>query len=353
MIRVSSWTAIAAAAVFAACGRADSTDPSAVPTPVKAVAAVRAPMLRTVEAVGTLRGVQEATLAGKVMGTIVEIRKQAGDAVRRGETVVVVDARDVAGQLAQADGALAQARSAATLAEANFSRFEQLAARGSASALELDQARYQRDAARAAIAQADGAVATARSYRDYAEIAAPFDGRVVDRLCEVGDLAAPGRPLMKLESNGRTRLDVFVQADAVAGLVPGQGVSVEVPSLGERRFRGTVGEIVPAADPATRSFLVKVVMEEDPALRAGLFGRASFGSGMRTALRVPRTLVRERGGLTGVLVAEDGRAMFRLVTTGRPDGDSVEVLAGLSEGDLLIIGAPATLQAGVPVEVEG
>jgi RND family efflux transporter MFP subunit len=291
-------------------------------------------------------------LASKVMGNVIEIRKRAGQSVRRGEVVIVIDSQDVSGQIAQAEGALAQARAAATLAETNLKRFEQLLSRGSASQLELDQARFQAETARGAVTQAEGAVATARSYSSYAEIPSPFSGRVVDRMCDVGDLAAPGRPLMKVEDATRLRLHASLDAEKAVAAVPGASVEVVVASLGERIFRGTVAEVVPAADPATRSVLVKVDIEADPALRAGVFGRVRFVSGTRQAIRVPRTALHTRGGLVGVFVVEAGRSAFRLVTTAEATGDFVEVLAGLEPGDQLIVSAPPGLEVDVPVEVQ-
>jgi len=196
------------------------------------------------------------------------------------------------------------------------------------------------EATRGAVSQAEGALAAASSYRAYAEIAAPFDGRVVDRLCEIGDLASPGRPLLKIESGDRMRLDVFLEAGDVAAALPGGAVSVEVPSLGERRFTARSPKSFRRPTPRTHSFLVKIEMEQDPLLRAGLFGRARITAGVRSALRVPRGAVLERGGLTGIFIAEDGRASFRLVTAAAADGDSVEILTGLREGDRLVSRRP-------------
>lgn len=345
--------AVVVALALAGCGHREEPAPNRTAVTVRAQRVALVARAGTVEGVGSMQSAQDAVLASKVMGSVLEIRKRAGDTVRRGEVLVVVDSRDVAGQVAQAEGALAQARAAAVLAETNLKRFEQLLARGSASQLEADQARFQSETARGAVAQAEGALATARSFQSYAEIASPFDGRVVDRLCEVGDLAAPGRPLLRVENEKRLRLHVSLDAEKAAVAVPGAAVAVSVPSLGARRLRGTVAEVVPAADPATRSILVKIDLEPDPALRTGVYGRALFSTGLRQAIVVPRSAVRERGGLTGVFVIENARAAFRLVTTAEASGDSLEVLSGLSEGETLILAPPATLEADVPVEVQG
>jgi RND family efflux transporter MFP subunit len=306
---------------------------------------------RTVEGVGSLRSAREAQIAGKVMGSITEIRKGAGDAVRRGEVLIVVDSRDVAGQIAQASGAVAQARAAAALAETNFHRFQELSGRGSASPLEFDQARYQYETAKGAVAQAEGALATAESYRAYAEIPAPFDGRIVDRLCEVGELASPGRPLMKIEDPRRMRLHVTLPEGEAAAAIVGSAVEIEIPALGGRKVTGTVAEVVPASDEATHSVLVKIDLTDEADLRSGLYAKASFMSGMRPALRVPKSAVLERGGMTGIFVAESDRAAFRLVETGSASGDSIEIVAGIHDGERILVAPPAGLEEGNPIEV--
>jgi RND family efflux transporter MFP subunit len=304
----------------------------------------------TAEAVGTLRATREATISGKVMGTVIEIRKNAGDPVREGEILLVIDSRDVKGQVMQAEGALAQARAASALAETNFRRFEQLLARGAASPLELDQARYQYETARGAVQQAEGAVSTASSYKAYAEIPAPFSGRVVDRFCEVGDMASPGRPIMKIEDPRKLRLYASLDGTRAAAAQVGAPVEVQVPAIENRIFHGVVAEVVPTADPMTRSILVKIDVEESAELRAGLFGRARLPLGQRTALRVPRGAVVQRGGVTGVFVAEGGKAILRMVSLEEDRPENPLVLSGLKSGDRVILDPPAEMEVGAPVE---
>lgn len=306
---------------------------------------------RPIYAVGSVRSEREAVLASKVMGTVIEIRKSAGERVRKGEVVLVVDSRELAGQIGQAEGALAQAKAAAVLAETNRGRYEQLFERGAASQAELDQARYQHETARGAVTQAEGAVATAVSYRRYAEIPAPFDGQIVDRMIEVGDMASPGRPLMKVEDPTSLRLHATLPEAAIGAARAGAEVPVRIPALGEETVRGTVAEVVPALDPATRSLLVKIDLPETPGLRSGLYGRAAFDGEARPALLIPKEALRVRGGLEGVFVAEEGHATFRLLTVRDPLADPIEVLTGLSAGDQIIVAPPPTLQVGQPVEV--
>jgi RND family efflux transporter MFP subunit len=343
---------IALASVAASDRRHDTGEPDGPAVVVHTVVAEPGAVGRTVEAVGSLHGAREAVLSAKVMGAVLEMRKQAGDPVKRGEILVVLDDREVAGNIGQAEGALAQAAAAASLAEANLRRYEQLFARGAASQLELDQARFAHETAQGAVRQAQAAVETASSYRSYARMPAPFDGHVVDRMAEVGDLAAPGRPLMKVEDTRHLRLFVSLPENETATATAGAAVEIVVPSLPGRSWTGTVTEVVPAVDPATRTMLVKIDLPADAQLRSGLFARARFAAGERQALRVPRDAVVQRGGMQGVFVADGDRASFRLLVLAEStDAGHVEVLSGLVAGDRVVLHPPATLTEGARIEV--
>lgn len=339
-------------ALAGGCGRPKAARETRAPLAVRVDTVQMRSIPRSIEAVGSLQCAREAVLSGKVMGTVTDIRKSAGEAVKRGEILLVIDSRDVAGQIAQAKGALAQAQAAVALAEANFRRFDGLSRRGSASQLECDQARYQYETAKGAVVQAEGAVATAESYRAYADIPAPFDGRVVDRLCEIGDMAAPGRPLIKVEDPSSIRLHVTVPEGEAGAVHPGATARVEVPSLQGRTLEGRIAEVVPASDRATHSILVKIDLPMDAALRSGLYARARFEVESRPTIRVARASVIHRGGMAGVFVAEGEHATFRIVETGdSTEGDSLDVLSGLREGDRILISPSADLEEGTPIEV--
>ena len=356
MKRASLPITLAAAALLlavAGCGGGHKAETSsAAPVPVRTVTLAGNDVADGIQVSGSLHGAREAVLSAKVMGTVTAIRKLAGQPVRRGEVILVLDDREVSGNISQAEGALAQAKAAAALAAANLQRFETLKEKGAASQLELDQARYAHETAQGAVRQAEGAVAAAGSYRASAQVPAPFDGQVVDRMIEVGDMASPGRPLVKVEDVSSLRLHVSLAESQATAAQPGDSVLVTVPSQPNRIWTGVVAEVVPALDPATRTRLVKVDLPQDPALRSGMFARATFAAGRRTAVSVPADAVVRRGGLVGVYVAENGKAVFRLVELAEaPAGGSPEVLSGLKAGDVVVTAPPSTLTEGASLEV--
>jgi len=304
-----------------------------------------------VEAVGTLRAAQTSQLAGQMMANIVEIRVHEGDHIQRGQVLAVLDEaqpraaldRATAADLASQQGITA-ADSDLALAEATFKRYQTLYEKKSVSPQEFDEvkARYQgaqarRDMARAGQTQSKAALQQAHTALGYTRILAPFDGLVTEKKADVGALVSPGMPIFTVEDLHRYRLEATVNETDLRYVHMGQQVAVIIDAVGDREIKGRVVEIVPAADSASRSFLVKIEVPSDPALRSGLFGRAQFSRGERSALLIPRTAVVERGQLQGIYVLDQNRiASLRYITLGKPTGGQVEVLAGLQAGETLI-----------------
>jgi RND family efflux transporter MFP subunit len=312
------------------------------------------------EEVGTVRAVQTSQLASQMMGNIVEIRAHEGDRVRRGQVLAVIDDAQPRAGLDRATAAelasgqeISAADSDFALAEATFKRYQTLYDRKSVSPQEFDEvkARYQatqarRDIARAGQAQAKAALQQAHTTMSYTRVLAPFDGVVTEKKADVGTLASPGMPLFTLEDVRRYRLEATVNETALRYVRIGQQVSILIDALGDKELKGKVVEIVPAADPASRTFLVKLDLPADPQLRSGLFGRAHFARGERTSLLIPRSAVVERGQLQGVYILDQSKiANLRYITLGKPSGQQVEVLAGLQDGES-VIAEPGSRELG-------
>lgn len=303
------------------------------------------------EAMGTVRAAETSSLSSQMMGTILEIRVREGDRVRRGQVMAVIDDSQPRAALDRATAAdtavrqqLAGADSDLSLAESTLKRYQTLYDRKSVSPQEFDEvkARQQsalsrRDMARADQAQAKAAMTQARTVLDYARIRAPFDGVVTNKKADPGTLASPGAPIFTIEDVGRYRLETTINEGDLRYLRMGQQVPVIIDALGNAELAGRVVQIVPAADAASRSFLVKIELTADPRLRSGVFGRAQFSRGERQSLLIPRTAVIERGQLQGVFVlGQNNVAALRYVTLGKPSGGNVEVLAGLQSGERLV-----------------
>jgi len=311
----------------------------------------RADVPDLLEAVGTVRAAQTSQLASQMAGSIVEIRVHEGDRVRRGQVLAVVDdaqpraALDQATAVENAAGQeLAASDSDLALAQSTLQRYQNLYDKKSVSPQEFDEvkARYQaavahRDRTQAGQAQAKAALAQAHISFSYTRIVAPFDGVITEKKADPGTLASPGIPIFVIEGMGHYRLEATVNENDLRFVRMGQQVPVVVDALQNPELKGKVTQIVPAADPGSRSFLVKIELPSDAQLRSGLFGRAQFSRGQRSSFVIPRTAVVERGQLQGVYVLDQNKvAGLRYVTLGKTSGPQVEVLAGLQEGERFV-----------------
>ncbi len=349
------------ALALAACGGSHSGAPAAEPPAVSARVAVaeRVTADRRTELAGTVAAEKSTAVSSRVMAMVTAVHVEMGDEVAAGQALVSIDPSAAEGQVAQARGALAQAEAALTLARRNHERFQALAATRSASELEVDLARMQFEQALGAVDQAKGAVAAAQSVARESRVVAPFAGRVSARLVEVGDLAAPGRPLAMIESRSGRRLVVSVPETVAqaAALEPGDPLMVTLdaqPALGE--IAGRVAEVSPGPDPVTHAYTVKIdlPLAPDTRIAAGAAGRAFLPIGQQEAVRVPREALIESGGLTLVVVRDaEGRAQSRVVTLGDAGADGrVEVLSGLAGGETLALGLAVAPAAGAMLEVQ-
>jgi RND family efflux transporter MFP subunit len=318
-------------------------------------------------AVGTVQAAETAQLAPQIMGTVVAVHVREGDPIRAGEVLVSIDPAQSKATLEGAQAALAAsehqlaaAQTQQRLAEETLARYETLYQRKSVSPQEYDEvkARAQSaaasaEAARAQRLQAKAAVAQAQSGFNYTSIRAPFNGVVIERRVDPGALASPGAPVMTVESTGRFRLETTVDEASLRFVHMGETVPVSLDAYPGESLIGRVTQIVPAADPSSRTFLVKIELPSSKFVRSGLFGRAQFSRGERSAILIPSTSVVHRGALVGVFaVGQNQLAELRYVTLGNPVGDRVEVLSGLSMNDVIVSSPGDRELGGKQVEVQ-
>jgi RND family efflux transporter MFP subunit len=379
--------ALSCAAGGLACSRTE--EPPNVTAAVQPIAVTVAPVLSAetaerLEAGGTVSAPESASVSSRIVATILSVRVRAGDHVRAGDVLVTLDARDVTEHARQArasalaaEKALAQARSAQSAAEAEHrlatawhKRIAALHARNSATDQERDEAEARLSAASARIAgelagieaadarleSARAAVGAAAATESFTTIRAPFNGLVTERTADPGNLAAPGAPLLRIESDGARQVVVQVDEARVAYVDPGDRVSVEIAAAGEsaasrRELEGVVAEVARAVGTDQRTFTVKVTLPPTVTTRSGSFARVAFRGAPRRALLVPAAAIQRRGQVASVYVVRDGIATLRLVQSGAESPEGVEVLAGLDAGESVVTSPPARLVDGARVAV--
>lgn len=293
----------------------------------------------TVEVTGRVTAVFEATLSSKVQGIVRELRAREGSHVKRGEVLVVLDSRELRAGLA---GAQAEVESART----HLARMQRLFEEDSVARQELDEARRAFKVAQASREEA-------RARLSYTVTQAPFRGVIADRLVEVGELASPGQPLLRLEDPRQLQLEATVAERDVKAITEGDRLPVIVDALDGEGLEGTVTRVLPSGDPATHTFLVKVALPSTPGLKSSMFGRMHLTRGTSRTILLPEPALVERGQLTGVyVVGRDHRASLRWVKLGRLLQGQWEVIAGLNPGELVLADARQG-KDGALVEIVG
>lgn len=288
----------------------------------------------TEETVGTVRARLRAVIEAKISGRIDKLTVVPGQNVTSGELLAELDAREVRARRDQAAATLQQA-------EADLQRANTLMAQKILSQSEFDSIQSKYRVASAAATEAETMLA-------YATITAPFDGVITRKHADVGDLATPGKPLLEMEDSRDLRLEADVPEAVVGNLKLGDKLPVRISAV-TNEIIGTISEISPAADPNSRTFLVKLDLPATAGLRAGQFGRAAMPVGETSALRVPASAVVQRGQMEFVFVASNSHAQMRIVKTGKRIGDEVEIVAGLDAGEKVITEGAGNLVDGQPV----
>jgi membrane fusion protein (multidrug efflux system) len=330
---------LAALPVFTGCGRQRATAAGeALPA-----ASVQTQMVEsksrvaTEDVVGTVRAKLHAVIEAKVSGKIEQLRVVPGQDVAAGERLVQLDAREVQAQVDQATAVCQQAESDLKRATDLFQQKI------------LSQSEY--DAAQSKFHVADAAASAAKTLLDYTRVTAPFDGVITRKYADVGDLAAPGKPLLEMEDARDLQLETDVPEAVIGRLTLGDKLNVRVSGV-SNELAGVVSEIAPSADPNSRTFLVKLDLPPAPGLRAGQFGRVAVPVGETSALRVPATAVLQRGEMELVFVVVTGHAQLRIVKTGKRIGNEVELVSGVDAGEQVVVAGASNLVDGQPVEVK-
>jgi RND family efflux transporter MFP subunit len=368
----------ATAVLFAACGSPEKHPAEAGPAvsgvQTEVVHLESAPLLY--QAVGTVRSANTAILAAQLPGTVREVRVQAGDRVRRGQLLAVLDDRSALAQVQgaeagvneamQGEAEVEQALKAATadrqFAEATFDRYKVLLAKNSLSRQEYDgaEARYQAALANergmeakkqqivARQQQARSQQESAQTYLSYARILSPLDGVVTAKSVDAGTVVMPGTPLLTVEDTARYRVEASLPEEYLPHATVGETVNV---TTGHGACDGRVAEVVPAADVTSHTFVVKIDLPSGCECRSGEYGQASFPIGQANSLAVPGSALVEHGELQGIFVVTSNSTVeYRLVKTGRTVGNRVEILSGLAAGEKIAVSQIDQLRDGGRVE---
>ncbi len=348
------WIILAATAILACGGEKASEDPAhsfGDPIAVRTQIAEIQRRPERIEASGATEPIARVSPGTKVMGRVEAVPVREGDKVERGQILARLEATDLKAALRQAEAALTMSQVHLDNARKQRDRIESLEARGSATAKNLEDVQGAFRVAEAGLAQAEAALSAAKVHLSHTVIRSPFHGWITARNVEAGDLANPGVPLFTLEDLSKIRVVVPVPEASVIHLREGSLARVEI--LGDSQ-EAAVDRIVPSGDPASRTFSVKILLDNPKGrLKSGMYARVFFEAGERQSLWIPSSTLVRRGQLEGVyVVGSEDRVSLRWVTTGPVANSETEILSGLKVGDEFVTSPPSSLTDGALVEKE-
>lgn len=276
-----------------------------------------------VTAAGALSSKNTSVLSSKIMGRVTSLLVHEGDYVTAGKLLMKIDSGEITAQTIQAQAAYNNAR-------LQYDRIKSLYDAKASTQMEMDQATL-------GFATAQAGLQAAKAMESYTNIIAPIAGQIVEKRINVGEMALPGQPMLKIEDNRHLRLEVTVKEQEVLHIRPGKTVTMRIDAMPGKDLAGTVSQVVPASDVRTHSFIVKIDIPAERGLITGMYGKAFFSIGRHEAILVPKSAVVEMSGITGVyIVSSEESAVFQMVQLGEEHGTSLEVVTGLKKGDRVI-----------------
>lgn len=354
--------------LVAACSSdpVSSVDKSTSYAPQSTAMAERVPLPRLHEAVGTVKARTDTRVEAQVTGRVLRVLVRPGDKVKAGDKLVILDNQASLARLdrskqaqasaisltRQARDGLAAAKAAHDKAKSTYKRMSTLFGQKVVTAEEVEKAESAYLQAKAALGQAEQGVAAAEARTreagkvveeaqiglGYTTITAQEAGEVAKRSAEPGDLAFPGKALLSLQTGGSLQLEAMVRESLIGRVSLHDVLLVKVTALADEALSGEVVEIEPLADPVTRSFLVKVRLPEAPGLYPGMFGRLFVPLGQEEVVLVPEAAITRVGQLETVMVRSGKGWSPVYVRSGAGVNGKIEILSGLSGGEMLGIG---------------
>jgi RND family efflux transporter MFP subunit len=284
----------------------------------------------------TVEAKETTIISSRLLARITAIAVRAGDQVEQGQLLLELEKTDLLARAQQAREQILAVEARLTEARQNLGRAEELHKRGLIALADRDAARANAAALEAELGSARQALQEAETGVGFTEIRSPISGRIVDRFAEPGDTASPGQKLLALYNPFSLRVEAWVRENLALSLQVGQPLQVEIPAA-RQILTASIEEIVPAADPGSRSFLVRAVLPPGRILLPGMYARLQVPAGTRTRLLVPADRIARAGQLDVVWVANGTKPERRFVRLGQVTDDGmVEVISGLQAGDQVL-----------------
>ncbi len=324
---------------------------AAAPVHVTTVAVTERPMPEFLTLTGTLRASAQSDVAADVSGKVVSTFVERGQAVKKGQTIAIVDARTaaLAATAAQAQSKVAQEQ--LEEAQRDCARVKHLLETGAISQAEFDKQTSQCTSQQWTAAAAQAQQQSASKLLGDANIRAPFDGYIGERYINVGQYVQPNTRVASVYAPDPLRLELTVPEASVGAIRQDMPVQFTVTAFGDQSFTGNVKFISPNLRESTRDLVIEaVVPNADLRLKAGMFAVARIELGAKPHAVVPRAAVVTDDTGSRVYVVAGSQVQERLVQLGAPQGDVVTVVEGVKAGEKVVVQPGPDVRDGAQVD---
>lgn len=286
---------------------------------------------------GEVRGRYESNLAFQVAGKINNRYVNIGDTVTAGQVLMTIDPKDINQDLAASEAQLASAIANQKLAADNAARFTKLYQGGAVSQAVYDQYQTQLESANASLRQAQAQANVKINQTEYTKLRSDANGVVANIVGEIGQVTAAGNPLVTVVQNGEREVQINVPENKLSALKLGQIAFVNFWALPDVQATGTISEIAPMADAITKTYRVRVAIEDMPAeAKLGMTTKVTLANGEEKHFLLPATAIYQTNDQPKVWLVKDNKANLADVTIAGYAGNEVIVASGVSAGDVVI-----------------
>lgn len=347
-------------AVFVRVAQADALQRQSADAQVQTVRVAtptRGKSVRSLTLPGTLQGMQESPIYARTSGYVKRWTRDIGSRVRKGDVLAEIDTPEVDQELLQAEAARQQVEARLALATSSAERWKQLRAVNAVSQQELDERQSAAMQAQADLAASDANVRRLRQLQSFRQVSAPFDGVVVRRNVEVGDLinagnAGANRELFRIAQTDPLRLYVSVPQSYAPQIKAGMPARIELRESAGKTYTGKVARSAGAIDPASRTMQVEITQPNpDGSLLPGAYVQVSLSVDMPSSLLVPSNALLFRKDGPSVAVVQDGAVHLVPVTIGLDYGRSLQITSGLQGNEQVILNPSDSIDDGQRVSI--
>ncbi|HEI8721463.1 TPA: efflux RND transporter periplasmic adaptor subunit [Serratia marcescens] len=344
--------AVIACAALTGCGDVPSATPKAVPVHVVTVELSQAHFAIALS--GTIVPRIESQLAFRVPGRVVERQADTGMLVPKGAVLARLDDTPFKLAVQEASAELAQAQATQARAKRDVERNRALAQSGAIAGADFDVLETLYTNAQSQVRAAQSRLERARNDLAYTSLTASAEGTVALVQAEVGQVVAAGTPVLRLARVGENEIQVDVPESRIGGIAKGDSVKAHLISLPGSELSGTVREVATVADPATRTYRVRITLPELPAdARLGMTASVRFDAARdNSQVQLPITALYQQGEQPAVWVLPDGaqQLVLRPVSLAAMGTDTVTVIQGIEPGERVVIAGVHRLDANMTVQ---